>query len=106
MSSYILFGITSKSLGCMKGRLEQIFGVHFEEKDSSYQCGLYYVSGATGSERFVLKKNEDPFDGEPLEQVFPEYPLLLYINETNRSSELVALASNNDDLKLLRQEIF
>ncbi|QBG94600.1 hypothetical protein EYC55_02615 [Xanthomonas oryzae] len=106
MSSYILFGIMSNSISVTKDRLEKTFSVYFEERDSSYQGGLYYVFNAAGSEQFLLKKNKDPFDGEPVEQGFPEYPLLLYINETNRSSDLIALASNKEDLKLLREEVF
>lgn len=105
-SSYILFGVRDASIGQARAEIESALGFCFEERESSYQAGLYYIFGAKGSEQFVLKQNLDPFDGEPAEQDFPEYPLILYINSTNRPSELIVSFSTKEKFELLRQEFF
>ncbi|OHV19354.1 hypothetical protein EOS93_17600 [Rhizobium sp. RMa-01] len=106
MPSFILYGIRKNSLAEAKAAVESVFGFFFTERDSFYQAGVYYVFGAGGEEQFVLKKNIDPFDGDPVEQDFVSYPLLFYINSTDRPSELIALMTNVEDFELLRQEVF
>lgn len=66
--------------------------------------GIYYKFVSDGSEIFVLKGNVDPFDGEPVEQMFSGYPVLLYVGMTLRSEEIKSLLSAGFDL--LRHELF
>ncbi|AHG49783.1 hypothetical protein RLEG12_02565 (plasmid) [Rhizobium leguminosarum bv. trifolii CB782] len=106
MPSFILYGIRKYSLSEARTSVESASGFFFSERDSFYQAGVYYVFGAGGEEQFVLKRNIDPFDGDPVEQDFVSYPLLFYINSTERPSELIALMANVADFELLRQEIF
>lgn len=105
MSSYLLYGTHEASIDSVKAELEPIFGIVLEERESSYQAGVYYICGNRGSEQFLLKRNIDPFDGEPVEQDFPDYSVIFYINATARASDLIALASSNSNFKLLRQEV-
>jgi len=62
--------------------------------------------GKSDSENFVLKLNTDPFDGDPVEQNYASYKILLYVNATNRSTEIEKLISQGGGFKLLRHEIF
>ena len=106
MSCYLLYGIRDASLGLVKSEVERLFGIIFEERESSYQAGIYYIFGQANSEQFLLKRNVDPFDGEPAEQGFPDYPVILYINATERDHELKALLATRSEFALLRDEVF
>ncbi|SRR6266481_969503 len=88
MAIYDLYGILSADITEAKESLEAALDVNFEARESTYQGGEYFVFGKRASENFVLKRNLDPIDGEPAEMKFPEYPILLYINDTLRSSDL------------------
>jgi hypothetical protein len=85
---YDLYGILSADMTEAKGILEAALDIHFEARESAYQGGEYFVFGKRTDENFLLKRNLDPIDGEPVEMKFPEYPILLYINDTLRSSDL------------------
>lgn len=86
-------------------RAEELAGISLEERDSAYYGGIYYLYGDNGSEYFVLKNNIDTFDGEPVEQELSDYPILFYVNATNRSVELME-ALKVEGVSLLRHEIF
>jgi len=104
--AYDLYGVRGLSLLLAKGRAEKMLGVSLEERDSSYQGGIYYIWGRNDSEHFVLKVNVDPFDEEPVEQSFLDFPVLLYINATERSSEIEEIIRKDGCFKLLRHEVF
>ncbi|MCS7881659.1 hypothetical protein N0345_17880, partial [Pseudomonas aeruginosa] len=52
------------------------------------------------------KANLDPLDDEPVELNFPDYPILLYINATTRSSAIEGVIKKGACFKLLRHEMF
>ncbi|SDS86431.1 hypothetical protein [Pseudomonas trivialis] len=102
---YDLYGAEKSCLLSARSDLERALGETFEERDSSYQGGIYYMWGRNDSENFVLKLNIDPFDGDPVEQDYASYKVLLYVNATNRSSDIEKLISQVSVFKLLRHEI-
>lgn len=104
--AYDLYGVTGLSLLQAKDHLEEVLSVSFEERESSYQGGIYYLWGGSDAENYVLKLNLDPFDGEPVEQDFPSFPVLLYINETTRSSSIERVVREDGLFNLLRHEVF
>ncbi|WP_434608427.1 hypothetical protein [Pseudomonas sp. R1-7] len=104
MVAYDLYGIKDMSLIEAKLNVEKCLGFSFVEKESAYQGGGYYRFDGEEGEGFVLKENVDPFDGEAVEQLFSEYPILLYVDKTIRSDNIGSLL----DMKfsLLRHESF
>lgn len=102
---YDLYGAEKSCLLSARSDLERALGETFEERDSSYQGGIYYMWGRSDSENFVLKLNIDPFDGDPVEQDYASYKVLLYVNATNRSSDIEKLISQVSVFKLLRHEV-
>jgi hypothetical protein len=48
----------------------------------SYHDGEYSRCGDLAGEHILLKRNKDPFDDEPAEAKFSEFPILVYINDT------------------------
>lgn len=81
--------------------------LQFEARESDYQSGEYFRAGNRAGENFELKKNLDPFDGDPLETKFPEFPTLLYINATSRSAALKEIMEHaSAGFALLRDENF
>ncbi|UZE18833.1 hypothetical protein LOY70_04350 [Pseudomonas sp. B21-054] len=103
--SYDLYGAKKLSLLSAKDDVERALGKIFEERDSSYQGGVYYMWGRRDSEHFILKLNVDPFDGDPAEQKYPDHKILLYVNTTERSSDIEKSMRQSADFELLRHEI-
>lgn len=104
--SYDLYGVVGLSLLLAKERVEEMLGVFLEERESSYQGGIYYAWGRSDSEHYVLRVNVDPFDEGPVEQDFPEFPVLLYVNATERSSSIEGVVRKDSFFKMLRHEVF
>lgn len=88
MAAYDLYGCKLSVLTDAKRSLESLLGVQFERRNSSYQGGEYYRHGAEAAEHFILKKNIDPYDDEPAEAKFPDYPILFYVNASERPAQL------------------
>ena len=106
MATHILYG-SKLSLAEAKEILEELLTLQFEARESTYQCGEYFRTGNRAGEHFELKKNADPFDGDPVEIKFPELPTLLYINATSRSEELREIVEHaRGGFALLRHEDF
>ncbi|BCJ06921.1 hypothetical protein PRtIB026_A33340 [Pseudomonas sp. RtIB026] len=103
--AYDLYGAKGLGLLSAKVNVERTLGEAFEERDGSYQGGIYYMLGGGDAENFVLKLNVDPFDGDAVEQNYPDYTVLLYINATDRSSVLERVM-RQAGFKLLRHEVF
>ncbi|MCB2250283.1 hypothetical protein KTQ74_00150 [Pseudomonas chlororaphis] len=104
MTAYDLYGFKGLAILEAKSEIEKKLNLCFEERESSYQGGVYYKFVSDGAESFVLKGNIDPFDGDPVEQMFSDYPVLLYVDMTLRSEEIKSLLSVGFDL--LRHELF
>lgn len=104
MATYILYG-SKVSLTKAKEILEELLTLQFEARESEYQGGEYFHAGCMIAESFELKRNVDPFDDDSVEMNFPEFPTLLYINESSKSEELIkSLALADRDFILLRHE--
>lgn len=102
--TYDLYGAGGLDLYSARCTAEAALGVIFEVRDSAYQGGVYYRFVGRDSENMVLKINVDPFDGEPAEVAFPQYPVLLYVNSTRRSSDLEEAIGRCGVFELLRRE--
>jgi len=106
MATYILFG-TNAPLGEAREAVEKLLSLKFEGRVSDYQSGEYFLAGDKAGEYFELKRNLDPFDGDPAEMNFPEFPTLLYINATSRSKTLKEIVGGaQGEFSLLRHEDF
>ena len=103
MTVYDLYGSLSVEIDAMKSRLEIALGIKFEARESGHQ-GEYFQSGSISGEHLVLKLNTDMLDSEPAELNFPEYAVLLYLNDTPRAAELQEVVERIGDLVLLRHE--
>ncbi|MBC3456574.1 MULTISPECIES: hypothetical protein [Pseudomonas] len=103
--AYDLYGAKDLGLLSAKVNVERTLGEALEERDSSYQGGVYYMLGGGDAENFVLKLNIDPFDGDAVEENYPDYTVLLYINATDRSFALERIM-RQAGFKLLRHEVF
>ncbi|MDB5824325.1 MAG: hypothetical protein JWR21_3029 [Herminiimonas sp.] len=107
MAIYDLYGFMSDDMEVAKSLLEASLDIEFEVRDSDYQGGKYYKCGRTGVENFVLKRNVDPFDGEPAEMPFPDHKISFYVNDTLRSADLQnRISQKAKGFVLLRHEDF
>ena len=106
METYDIYGFGTDDMDAVRCAIEEALGIHFEEHESSY-LGIYFLFGDPGEEQLRLQRNIDPFDGEAAEQNFPETPLLLYVDHTQRCEEIEStFAAKLPAAKLLRRDQF
>ncbi|MGJ7615635.1 MULTISPECIES: hypothetical protein [unclassified Variovorax] len=103
MIYYDLYGARMSSALQAKLKIENVLEISFEERESSFHGSIYYKY-KNNSENFILKNNLDLMDGEAAEQNFENYSILLYINSTDRSSELSEKILGDGIFELLRHE--
>ncbi len=71
--------------------VEAALGVRFNAHESSYRGGEYYKFDGLGLEEIILQRNFDPIENEYCEEEAAEYPILLYVSGSARSSEIEGL---------------
>jgi hypothetical protein len=105
-TTFDLYGC-SLSLSDARAFLEPLLALQFDERESTYYGGIYFRFGDQTSENLILKRNVDPFDGEPVEMEHADFPVLFYVNRTSRASyfERVLAGASNVFLLLRRQSI-
>ena len=64
--------------------LSGLFNLQFQERESSFS-GVYLTTDFTVQENVKVKENQDPEDGEAVEDDYREWPTLVYFNFTNKS---------------------
>ena len=106
MQAYDLYGTTLENADQVRDELEAILGCTFEARTSDY-VGEYYRCSTVGEESISIKENRGTGVSEPLEEDFPERKILVYVDDTERSSALMTILLNNSSkFQLLRHEEF
>ncbi len=100
-----LYGLQVSDLSEAKTLVENTLALNLLGHESSY-CGEYYRSHAVDvdDENFILQKNYDEFEDEWTEESFVDFPILLFVNDTERSSEIASLFENEKGVVLLRHQ--
>lgn len=104
MKTYDLYGLSCRNLEEAKARVEPALGVTLIAHESGYHCGDYYRYKDVGEEHFILQRNFDDLEGEWTEPANQDQPLLLYVNETDRSAELRDALEQVDGVVRLRHQ--
>jgi hypothetical protein len=102
-----LYGFRLNNLHELAKRLEEIFDTKFDLGESLW-VGPYYIAGDPfeGEENLYLKGNYVDFEEEWTEPQFKEFPIVFYVNRTQRAIEIETLIKSilKDDVVLLRRE--
>lgn len=107
MSSFDLYGFRNHDMALARGILESVLNIKLLERESDYQGGLYYLSGDSSGEHYLLKRNIDLADNEPAEPTFHKYSIIFYVNDTQQSDILKSRINEKaPDFILLRSEQF
>lgn len=77
--TYSVYGIEMNDLEQAREKLEQVFAVRFEPRDSEY-LGEYFLFKGANAEQMKLQRNTYPEDGEPAEPDFNPKGLLLRVD--------------------------
>lgn len=85
--NFDLFGIRAPSLEEARAGIEESLGITLTEHDSSYRAGTYYLHRSL-HESMILQRNFDPLECEWFESQFTDYPVVLYVNGTDRSEQI------------------
>lgn len=102
MATYDKYG-SHIDIESTKVKIEKCLGIKLEDRDSSY-WGAYYISKNNTGESIKIIENMDPIDREPLDIEFSNYPVIIYVDETDRSDEIQELF-NHIGLKMLSHKI-
>lgn len=106
MASFDIYGFRNDTFDDDKIQLENILSITLEEHESAYRGGRYFRYGNFEEEHFEFQKNIDLLGEEPAEPDFEQYPLLLYVNRTERSDFLCDLINKNlPCCSLLKHEV-
>ncbi|MGI4848053.1 MAG: hypothetical protein ACRYGK_07955 [Janthinobacterium lividum] len=104
MVSFDVYGRRRGTLDDARPEIERALGIQMEERDSEFQGGQYFRHGRTPDENFLLKNNINAYDDLPAERRLGQYPVLLYVNRTVRSSDIQMLMERSDTMfSLVRQ---
>lgn len=85
---YYVYGFAHNDLEQVRSDVERALGVQLAPHDSMYRGGLYYRQGNSGAENLILQYNYNPEEGEYTEEQYPEYPILLYVNQPRDPSSI------------------
>lgn len=104
MKTYDLYGIRVDDLETARAVVEDALRIKLNPHESSYHCGDYYRVGDAGAEHIVLQRNHDDLEKEWTEEGFKEFPVLLYVNETDRAADIENALARMPAVSLLRRE--
>ncbi|MCY0964168.1 hypothetical protein [Parathalassolituus penaei] len=104
LKSYDIYGIDCESLSIARAAVEALLDIIMIAHESGYRCGRYYRLNDVGQEHIVLQNNYDEYDDEWTEEKYVDYPFLLYINETLRSSEIANFLQDDKRIVLLKHQ--
>ncbi|MFB6949048.1 hypothetical protein ACFV85_28340 [Streptomyces niveus] len=76
---YFLYGATGSMWEVVED-LSSALGVKFEERDSSYKGGKYFLAHGEGLQEISVESNWEDEEGFAAEPNFKEYPILVYFN--------------------------
>jgi len=104
--AYDLYGLECDDINIANVLIENVLQVEMVAYESDYHCGEYFCSSSIDidEEHFILQKNYDDFEDEWTEEVYSQYPLLLYVNDTLRSDEIVNLFAAEKRVTLLKHQ--
>ena len=103
MKIFDLYGLKGNGdLESARQLAERALRVNLGPHSSGY-VGAYYRFGLSGSENFVLHENFNETEQELNEKAFKEYPVLLYVNESQQAEVLEKLL-RAEGFVLLRRE--
>lgn len=104
MTAFDLYGFRESDIDVVRSLVESALGVQLFASESSY-VGEHFRYGDIGSESFDLCVNYIPSEDEAREERYSEYPVLLYVNGSNRAEIISSLLSSRvPSSVLLRHE--
>ena len=106
MQQDALYGFRDADLEAIRIAVEQALGIVLTQHITTYR-GEHYIGGTASTAMLILQRNWDPFDGELMEEQFPDMRALLYVMRSDRAAELEHLLTTQTAAHvLLRQESF
>jgi len=103
MADYDLYGIDVATLNDAVMIVTALLKLPFYQHESSY-VGDYFLADGEGGETFKVRENIDPDDGEPAETDYASHEFLLYVDGSDRGSDLRQMLQSDQSVKLLRHE--
>lgn len=88
MSRYDLYGVHADDVRDARVKVESALGIRMVPHESSYRGGEYFRIGNVDNENFILQSNYDSGEDEWAEPMHTNYPVLLYVSETDRDLEI------------------
>lgn len=102
MSRTALYGTKKHSIDGLASAIEARLGISFERRSSHYFGD--YLLWRTADERIAVRPNRRDDEGDLVEEDFPDVPVLVDIEDSDRWAELEGALAGIDGLELLRSE--
>jgi hypothetical protein len=103
MQKEVLYGFQDDDLEALRIALGQVLGTVLERHTNAYR-GEHYVGVVASATMLILQRNWDPFDGELMEEQFPDMRVLLYVMGSDWTVEQERLLTTQAAHPLLRSE--
>lgn len=98
-----LYGFTGDELEAIRGMIERALRITLHKDRNQYR-GIFYSVQDLDGETFILQRNWEPLDNEPMEEQYPDMSVLLYVQNTRRASELELLLTTTTSGQLIRRQ--
>lgn len=98
---HILYGVKSAETAAVAAALSDLLDEPLHERESSY-LGDYWL-GRVGDSKVKVVEQPDP-GGEPLDEAFGEYRVLIYVDGSTPVPRFSGLAVADDVIVLLREK--
>jgi hypothetical protein len=98
-----LYGVRNAEIEKISAALAARLGITWTRRDSSYR-GDYFYYKVPGREEFILQKNWDPLEGQPMEPDFRDCSLLLYVGSDRADDIRAEIEAASSDIVFLRDK--
>ena len=88
MKNYDIYGSKNLNLAKIAKKIDLVLDTQFKIGNSYYYGGEYYRYGEGNTENFILQSNFNQIEQEWSKIIFQEFPLLLFVNNTDRADEI------------------
>jgi hypothetical protein len=91
LREFLVFGFRGDALAELRATVELVLGVRMAQRDGDSSGGVHYRYESSNGECLTLQKNFIPAEQDFAETSFAEFRALLYVEDTERADELVAV---------------
>ena len=103
MTTFDLYGSVNPTIGEVCNLVASALSIEFSLRSSDYRGGGYFIWHGDGVEVLTVCRNFEDENGEMYEWDFPDYPVLVQVDGSERAEWIEDLLGTVSGLQLLRR---